>query len=381
MRRVALTAAPPEKVGELRTRLLAWYHHHKRDLPWRGETDPYRIWISEVMLQQTQVTTVIPYYHRFLERFPTLADLAAAPLETVLKTWEGLGYYARARNLHRAARELVERHDGCFPTTYAELRPLPGFGEYTAGAVASIACGEAVPAVDGNVKRVLARLFALGEDVSRGQAARQLREIATALVDPITPGDWTQAVMELGATVCLPQTPKCLLCPLNELCQARLLGLERELPVQPVKKALPHFDVVAAVLRENGRLLIAQRPSEGMLGGLWEFPGGKVEAGETLPEALRREIREELGLEIAVGEPIVTVKHSYTHFKITLHAFACRLLAGQPQALGVADWRWVTPAELDAFPFPRTDQKIIEALRAESYQQGPVIWSGSEKSS
>lgn len=369
------------KITRIRSSLLAWYHRHKRNLPWRDETDPYRIWISEVMLQQTQVATVIPYYHRFLERFPTLTDLADASLEAVLKAWEGLGYYARARNLHRAARELVERHGGHFPTTYAGLRPLPGFGEYTAGAVASIAFGEAVPAVDGNVKRVLARLFALGEDVSRGQAARQLREIAAALVDPAAPGDWTQALMELGATVCLPQTPKCLLCPLNELCQARLLGLERALPLKPVKKALPHFDVVAAVLRENGRLLIAQRPPEGMLGGLWEFPGGKVEAGETLPEALRREIREELGLEIAVDEPIVTVKHSYTHFKITLHALACRLLAGQPEPLGVADWRWVTPAELDAFPFPRTDQKIIEALRAESYQQGPVISSGSEKSS
>jgi len=357
------TKDPLQHVTEIRSRLLTWYHHHKRDLPWRGETDPYRIWISEVMLQQTQVATVIPYYHRFLERFSTLADLAAAPLEAVLKAWEGLGYYARARNLHRAARELVERYDGRFPTTYAELRPLPGFGEYTAGAVASIAFGEAAPAVDGNVKRVLARLFALREDVSRGQAARQLREIAAALVDPLAPGDWTQALMELGATICLPQTPQCLLCPLNELCQAHLLGLERELPVKPVKKVLPHFDVVAAVLRENGRVLIAQRPPEGMLGGLWEFPGGKVEAGETLAGALQREIREELGLEIAVDEPIVTVKHSYTHFKITLHALACRLLAGWPQALGVADWRWVTLAELDAFPFPRTDQKIIAALR------------------
>lgn len=362
---------PLQHVTEIRSRLLAWYHRHKRDLPWRGETSPYRIWISEVMLQQTQVATVIPYYRRFLERFPTLADLAAAPLEAVLKAWEGLGYYARARNLHRAARDLVERREGRFPTTYAELRTLPGFGEYIAGAVASIAFGEAAPAIDGNVKRVLARVFALREDVSRGQAARQLRETAAALVDPQTPGDWTEALMELGATICLPQTPQCLLCPLNEMCQARLLGLERELPVKPVKKALPHFDVVAAVLRENDRLLIAQRPPEGMLGGLWEFPGGKVEAGETLAGALQREIREELGLEIAVDESIVTVKHSYTHFKITLHALACRLLAGQPQALGVAGWRWVTLAELDAFPFPRTDQKIIEALRRATGDRRP----------
>jgi A/G-specific adenine glycosylase len=172
--------------------------------------------------------------------------------------------------------------------------------------------------------------------------------------------------MELGATLCVPQTPRCLLCPLNDLCQARLQGLERQLPVKPAKKVLPHYDVAAAVIRERGKILIAQRLPEGMLGGLWEFPGGKVENGETLAEALRREIKEELGLEIVVGEPIVTVKHGYTHFKITLHAFACRLIAGQPQALGVADWRWVTLEELDAFPFPRTDQKIITAVRGKN---------------
>lgn len=377
---ISLAETIHSKIGPIRSRLLGWYYHHRRDLPWRDETLPYRIWISEVMLQQTQVTTVVPYYHRFLERFPALAALAAASPDDVLKAWEGMGYYARARNLHRAAVEIFERYEGQFPTTYAELRTLPGFGDYTAGAVASIAFGEVVPAVDGNVKRVLARLFAIREEVGRGPAARQLREIAAALVDPDSPGDWNQALMELGATVCLPQTPRCLLCPLNDLCQARLQGLERELPVKPAKKVLPHYDVTAAVIRENGKILIAQRPPEGMLGGLWEFPGGKVENGETLAEGLRREIKEELGLEIAVGEPIVTVKHGYTHFKITLHAFACRLIAGQPQALGVADWRWVTLAELDTFAFPRTDRKIIAALHSHNSDSEPVISSDSEKS-
>ncbi len=349
--------------GPIRAALLVWYHQNWRDLPWRDETDPYRIWLAEVMLQQTQVVTVIPYYHRFLERFPTLADLAAAPLEAVLKAWQGLGYYARARNLHRAALEIRANHGGHLPQNYADLRRLPGFGDYTAGAVAALAFGEVVPAVDGNVKRVLARLFAIQEEVRRGQAAWQLRQIAAALVDPVHPGDWTQAVMELGATVCLPQTPQCSLCPLNKLCRARQLGLERELPLKPARKPLPHYDVTAAVIQNNGRVLIAQRPPEGMLGGLWEFPGGKQEAGETLPECLQREIREELGVEITVIEPLVTIKHSYTHFKITLHAFNCYLVSGQPQPLGVADWRWVTLAELDTFAFPRTDLKIIEALR------------------
>ncbi len=351
------------KVDQIRLGLLEWYRYHRRDLPWRGESSPYRIWVSEVMLQQTQVTTVIPYYQHFLEKFPTLETLAAAPLAEVLKAWEGLGYYSRARNLHQAAREIVERYEGQLPGSYVELRTLPGFGDYTAGAIASIAFGQAVPAVDGNVKRVMARLFALESDISRAPAARQLQEIARALVDPVTPGDWNQAIMELGATVCLPKSPKCLLCPLNNMCEGRLQGIEQALPVKPVKKALPHYDVTAAVIRQDGKVLIAQRPLEGMLGGLWEFPGGKMEAGETLTQCLCREIEEELGVVIEVGQPVATIKHSYTHFKITLHAFSCRLLKGSPQALGVADWRWVSLAEINAFPFPRTDLKIIAALR------------------
>lgn len=354
------------KASNIRTRLLSWYDHNRRNLPWRGESDPYRIWISEVMLQQTQVVTVTPYYHNFLARFPDVAALAAAPLEEVLKTWQGLGYYARARNLHRAAREIVEQYGGQFPTTYAKLRQLPGFGDYTAGAVAAIAFGEAVPAVDGNVKRVLARLLAIEADITRGPGARQVRARAASLVDLARPGDWAQALMELGALVCLPKLPKCLLCPLNELCQGRLQGIEQRLPVKPAKKELPHYNVAAAVIRHNGQILIAQRPLESMLGGLWEFPGGKQEPDETLVECLKREIKEELGMEIEVSRPVTVIKHGYTHFKITLHAFECRWVRGQPRSLGVADWRWVTLKEVDAFPFPRTDLKIIEALK----QQG-----------
>jgi A/G-specific adenine glycosylase len=315
------------------------------------------------MLQQTQVATVIPYYHRFLEKFADVEALAAASLEEVLKAWEGLGYYARARNLHQAAIEIVEKHKGRFPETYTELRSLPGFGDYTAGAVAAIAFGQVVPAVDGNVKRVIARLFALETDITRAPAAQQLKRIAAALVAPAAPGDWTQAMMELGATVCLPKSPQCRLCPVNEFCKGRLQGIEQALPVKPVKRTLPHYDVTAAVIRQDGKVLIAQRPLKGMLGGLWEFPGGKQETGETLADCLRREIKEELGLEIEVNQPVTTVKHSYTHFKITLHAFECRLLKGKPQTLGVADWRWVTLEEITSFPFPRTDLQIIAVLK------------------
>ncbi len=353
----------PRNINQIRLRTLNWYHHNRRDLPWRGESDPYRIWVSEVMLQQTQVNTVIPYYRRFLAAFPTVHALAAALQEDVLKQWEGLGYYARARNLHRAAKEIVQQWNGHLPATFAQLRTLPGFGNYTAGAVASIAFDQPVPAVDGNVKRVLARLFAIEDNITKGAGARQVKDLAAELVDPESPGDWTQALMELGATLCLPRSPKCLLCPVNDMCQGRRLGLAHELPKKPAKKALPHFDVTAAVIQNGDQLLIARRPLEGMLGGLWEFPGGKQEAGETLPACLQREIKEELGVEIQVSRPVITVKHSYTHFKITLHAFYCRLIEGAPQALGVADWRWVGLQEINQFPFARTDLKIIEALQ------------------
>ncbi|GAB4450686.1 MAG: A/G-specific adenine glycosylase [Anaerolineae bacterium] len=352
--------------AQLRRRLLSWYHANARNLPWRNETDPYRVWVSEVMLQQTQVVTVVPYYHRFLAQFPTVQALAAAPLDEVLKQWQGLGYYARARNMHRAAQKIVDAFAGQLPRSSAELRRLPGFGAYTAGAVASIAFGEVVPAIDGNVKRVLARLFALDGDPARGETARQLQQHAAALVDPAAPGDWNQAVMELGATVCLPRNPRCIDCSLRENCQAHAHGIEHTLPRKAARKPLPHYHVTAAVIRRDGLVLIAQRPPEGMLGGMWEFPGGKQEPGESLPQCLRREIREELGVEIEVGEPVTVVKHSYTHFKITLHAFACRLVSGTPQRLGVADWRWITPAQFDDFAFPRTDRQIIDALNGQN---------------
>lgn len=353
--------------AELQAALLTWYQTHQRALPWRDQPDPYKIWLSEVMLQQTQVATVIPYYERFLTRFPTLQALAAAPLDEVLKAWEGLGYYSRAANLHRAARRIVAEGDGQFPRTAQALQKLPGFGPYTAGAVASIAFGEAVPAVDGNVKRVLSRLFAIEADIASAEGLAQINAVAARLAQSApAPAQWTQALMELGATICTPTKPRCLLCPAGPLCRAKELGLEAQLPRRRKKKPIPHFDVTAAVIYKDEtrrEFLIARRPPTGMLAGLWEFPGGKVEPGEALADCLRREIREELAMEIAVAEPVVAVKHAFTHFKITLHAFAAYWLSGEPQKLGVADWRWTNLAELDGFAFGKTDRRVIEVLR------------------
>jgi A/G-specific adenine glycosylase len=315
------------------------------------------------MLQQTQVDTVIPYYHRFFEEFPTLEALAGASLDEVLKVWEGLGYYARARNLHVAAKEVVEGWGGVIPATWDELIRLPGIGRYTAGAILSIAFGQPVPALDGNARRVVSRLFAIEEPVDQHRTQQQLWELAKELVPAEDPGCFNQALMDLGSTVCRPRKPACLLCPVNDLCEAHSRGLQNDLPMTMKRGPTPHYDVSAGVIWDgDGRVLIAQRPTEGLLGGLWEFPGGKREPGESLEACLQREIREELGIEARVGEPITSVDYAYTHFRITLHAFHCAHVAGEPQALGCAGWCWVTLDELGEFAFPKVDREVIKAL-------------------
>jgi len=353
--------------SELRQQLLSWYDAHRRDLPWRGTRDPYRIWVSEVMLQQTQVSTVIPYYDAFLRRFPKLPDLAAASLDEVLKVWQGLGYYARARNLHATAQRVMAEHGGCLPDRYAVLRRLPGLGDYTAGAIASIAFGECVPAVDANARRVLARLLAIREEIAQPATLRYLRDRASALLPCDRPGDFNQALMELGALICTPKNPRCTDCPWQMSCQAYAQGIQELLPLRRARSALPHFTVTAGVIwRPDGRVLIAQRKPDAMLGGLWEFPGGKCQNGETLPECLCREVYEELGIEVAVERPLTTLRHGYTHFRITLHVFVCRLVSGEPQAIGCASWRWVTPQELSDYAFPVTNRKVVKLLQERS---------------
>jgi A/G-specific adenine glycosylase len=349
-------------------KLLRWAARNLRELPWRIEPRrAYRVWVSEIMLQQTQVVTVIPYFSRFMECFPTVQALAEAPLGDVLKLWEGLGYYSRARNLHRAAQKVVSEFGGRLPDTIEGLSELPGIGRYTAGAIASLAFGRDAPVVDGNVKRVLARLYAVRGDVRLPQVERKLWELAELNLPHGKAGRWNEAMMELGATVCTPRSPRCGECPFAMVCRARALDIQEELPKRAAKKRTPHYDVTAAIIRKRNQVLIAQRPLGGMLGGLWEFPGGKRERGETLEECLRREIKEELDIEIEVGELVTQVQHAYTHFRITLHAFECRLQQGRPRALQVADWRWVWLDELNEFAFAVTDRKIIAVLKTKTY--------------
>ena len=349
--------------------LLYWWDSAHADLPWRRTRDPYAIWVAEIMLQQTQIATVIPYYERWLARFPTIEALAAAPLDDVLKAWEGLGYYRRARHLHAAAQQVMARHGGEVPDTLHDLLRLPGVGRYTAGAIASIAYGIPAPVLDGNVSRVLSRVFDIADDVTQPATPARLWQLAEALVPAARPGDYNQALMELGQSVCLPQNPRCLICPLHAPCLARQRGTQLERPVRPPRRRTPHYDVVAAVIWRDGEpsaggaFLISQRPHDGLLGGLWEFPGGKVEPGEGLPDALRSEILEELALTVEPGYFLAQIDHAYTHFRITLHAFHAAYRGGEPQHLGVADHAWVTLDEVDRFAFAVTDRKMIAALR------------------
>jgi len=344
-------------------RLFAWFEGCARDLPWRHDRTPYRVWVSEVMLQQTRVETVVPYYKRFLTQFPTVEALAEASLEEVLKVWEGLGYYARARRLHVAAQRIVSANGGRLPDTFEGLLDLPGVGRYTAGAIASIAFGRDVAAVDGNARRVLCRVFGVQEDVTRLATKRKLEALAMGLLPRGRAGAFNEALIELGATVCTPRAPSCDRCPWRDFCWAYAEGVQEALPVRCSPEPIPHYDVAAAAtIRADGRVLVAQRNTDDMLGGLWEFPGGKCEDGESLSECLAREMREELSVEIEVGEQLVVVKHAYTHFRITLHAFCCRLKGGEPRCLDCAAFRWVLPSELDTLPMSVADRKIARVL-------------------
>ena len=364
----------------LANQLLPWWEENHSDLPWRTAVcdtppDPYAIWVSEIMAQQTQLATVIPYFERWMTRFPTVQALASAPLDDVLKQWEGLGYYSRARNMHTAAQTIITQYDGHLPRTAQELQKLKGIGPYTAGAIASIAFGEPTAVVDGNITRVLTRLHDLPDDITHTATKKKLWALAQTHLPPQRPGDHNQALMELGQKICLPRAPLCHTCPVDALCLARQRGTQPERPVRPPRQKTPHYDVAAGVIWRDeigrGPFLIAQRPLDGLLGGLWEFPGGKQEQGETLAQTLIREIQEEMGIQITVPQPHTTpfthIKHAYTHFRITLHALHAQLASppDQIQHLGVANHAWVTLPNLAQYAFAVTDQKIIRAMSKE----------------
>ena len=342
--------------------LIRWYNQHHRQLPWRETKDPYHIWVSEVMLQQTQVKTVLPFYQRFLERFSRLKTLAEADLQDVLKIWEGLGYYARARNLHQGAKMVIQEHGGFVPDNMKELRMIPGVGEYIASAVLSIAFGQAHAVVDGNVKRVLARLFQIETPVNKSGADKAFKKVAAKILDEREPGVFNQAVMELGATLCKPKNPECAICPLESFCIAHRSGNVDAYPKRVKMKSVPEYMIVAGIVHKNSRVLITRRKPKGLLGGLWEFPGGKILSGEKAEAACIREIKEEVNLVVEVDRHLTRVKHAYTHFRIVMDIFICRFVSGRVRLNGPTDYRWLKLHELDQYPFPRANRKFIPLL-------------------
>jgi A/G-specific adenine glycosylase len=343
-------------------KLLSWYAEQERNIPWRGVSDPYVVWVSEIMAQQTRIETVIPYFKKWFDVFPDVQALANAKQQDVLKLWEGLGYYSRARNMHRAAQVIVSDFDGQIPSDVAALKTLPGIGDYTSAAIASLAFGLDEAALDGNIRRVLSRIFDVTEPLGTREAERQFLSLAKENLPGGQAGDYNQALMDLGATVCVPRNPRCEECPVIEFCQAHALGIQSQRPVKKEKSPSPHYTVAAAVIHRNEDVLIAQRAEDGLLGGMWEFPGGKQKPGESLETCLKREICEELGVDIKVGKYLGVYEHAYSHFRVTLHAYHSMLLDGEPQLLEHSDLCWASPTRLSDYPMGKIDRQIADAL-------------------
>ena len=350
-------------VEPIRAALLTWYRANRRDLPWRRTRDPYAIWLSEAMLQQTRVETVIPYWERFLERFPDVATLAAADQDDVLGLWAGLGYYSRARNLHRAAQEVVARHGGTLPSDVASLRELPGVGRYTAGAVASIAFDLPEPVVDGNVIRVLSRLRGIRDDVGSPAILARIWDDAGELARGAAPGDLNQALMELGATVCLPRAPRCAGCPVARHCDARSAGDAEQLPVKAPRSKPRRVEGVVAWVVRRGRVLAVRRPERGLLGGLWDLPGGDLAEREKPVVGVVRALADRVGLATEALRSVGAVEHMFTHRALRLHVFAGEVRAGRVHREGYDAHRWVGTAGFRELPHGAVTGKALRLLR------------------
>lgn len=347
----------------VRSALLAWYDRVRRDLPWRRTRDPYAIWVSEMMLQQTQVATVLDYYARWMQTFPDVQTLAAASEDAVLAAWQGLGYYSRARNLLRGARAVVTDHGGQVPRTLESLRKLPGIGPYSAGAIASIAYGLRTPLVDGNVVRVLCRLAALRGDPSRAPLRRQLWDLAGKLVPERRAGDFNQALMELGATVCTPKAPRCDTCPVRGQCLAAAQGSPERLPELPARPQATKLHMVAAVAVRRGRALVVRTPeTAARWAGMWQFPAAELEPRELPEAAVRRVLHAAVGLHATPKGLITVVKHGVTRYRITLDAYRVEPAGGAARASAGSAVAWRTADELRDLAMPAAHRRIASQL-------------------
>jgi A/G-specific adenine glycosylase len=339
-------------------RALSWYSKHARTLPWRNHPDPYAIWVSEMMLQQTQVATVIPYFERWMKKFPNITRLAKADEKNILSMWEGLGYYTRARNLLITSRIIVSEYGGIIPSNIEELKSLPGIGRYTAAAIASMAFGADEAALDGNIKRVLSRVFNFITPVNSSSGERGLWETASLHLPKGRAGDYNQALMDLGATICLPKNPLCTKCPFRDFCEAQKKGLQGVLPVTTKKQMVPTRVKAAAVVKRNGKVLLRQRPINGLLGGMWEFPSSEVDAEPEL--SLKLAIKSDYQLKVSLVSPFTIVHHVYTHFKLTEHVFLCtlKMLHQLPK-----QFQWIPLSQLKDYPMGKVDRRIAAKLK------------------
>ncbi|MFV0437715.1 MAG: A/G-specific adenine glycosylase [Desulfopila sp.] len=357
-----------EHIEQMRQLLLDWFRTTRRQLPWRQTYDPYHIWLSEIMLQQTQMERGVVYFNRWIKRFPDIEAVAAAREQEILKYWEGLGYYARARNLHAAAKILVDRFAGTIPCDLETLRSLPGIGPYTAAAIASIACNQPVAVIDANVLRVYARLFDIAGPVKSRQTRRSIEELARQILPGDQARQFNQALMDFGGLLCTPKRPGCGHCPLNTLCLAVKRGTVAHRPVTQHGKRTILIEMATGLLESGGKVFIQQRLHDDIWGGLWEFPGGQLrEGGEDPRDAVVREYREETGFAVTVCSEITTVVHFYTRYKVVLHCYGVHLESGErlqpaPVLTAAQDFRWLEPEKLVHYGFPAGHRKLLEHI-------------------
>ncbi|NIA18503.1 MAG: A/G-specific adenine glycosylase [Simkaniaceae bacterium] len=353
-------------MGSVQNQLLAWYDSHKRDLPWRQTHDPYKIWLSEIMLQQTQVGTVVPYFQRWIQKFPSIRHVADAKIDDVLKLWEGLGYYSRCRNFHRSAIIINDKYNGIIPLSIHELKTLPGIGDYTANMVLSIVLQEPRLAIDGNIRRIGYRLLGLRRQTpynNKRLESRLNREISTN-----RPGDFNQALMDLGSSICRAKAVRCNQCPISTHCFAFASGTPLDYPQTLKRKKIPHYNVVTALIWQNGYFYIQKRSENGHLGGLWEFPGGKIEKNETEIDTVKREIIEECRFKIIPQNKIGTIKHVYSHFSISLSLYHCTPAESIP-IKNNGRTRWIKPENISRYAFPKANHKLFKILENQRWNR------------
>lgn len=346
--------------------LINWFNKSKRDLPWRKNRTPYRVWISELMLQQTRVNQVIPYYNKWMKNFPSLTKLSSASEQDILKLWEGLGYYSRARNIHKSSQIIKDKYQNKFPKNPSEIELLPGIGSYTKAAICSLAYNLDYAVLDGNVIRVLSRFFLYDKDILKNSSKKHLQEIIDSSLPEGKAGEFNEAMMELGSQICTPKSPKCNICPIENKCLAKKTNQQSQYPIKNIKKNIPHIIVGAAVIIDSkNRILVSQRSNKKMLGGLWEFPGGKKELNETIEQCIIREIKEEVGLKIEIKNFLTCINHSYSHFSMEMHTYYAKIINGFPKGLEGQKIKWLKKNRLRELPYSIADLKVIDAIESD----------------